>query len=110
MRIGYLMNIYPVTSATFIRREIAAIERQGTSVARYAIRRWDEALVDAADREEQERTHYLLSGRLPALVGSFFPELIQNPKGMWRAIRAWVHLLNNARDGFARHCATWHRR
>jgi glycosyltransferase involved in cell wall biosynthesis len=105
MRIGYLMNIYPVTSATFIRREIAAIERQGTPVTRYAIRRWDEALVDPADRAEQERTHYLLSGRVPALVGSFFPELIQNPKGMWRAIRAWAHLLNNARDGFARHCA-----
>ena len=29
MRIGYLMNTYPVTSATFIRREIGALEGVG---------------------------------------------------------------------------------
>ncbi|MEM6388203.1 MAG: glycosyltransferase [Pseudomonadota bacterium] len=105
MRIGYLMNIYPVTSATFIRREIAAIEAQGIPVTRYALRRWDEALVDAADRAEQDRTQYLLSGRVPALVGSFFPELVSNPGGLWRAVKAWAHLLNNARTGVIRHIA-----
>jgi len=105
MRIGYLMNIYPVTSATFIRREIAAHEAAGVEVVRYAIRRWDEALIDPADRAEQDRTQYLLSGRLPALVGSFFPELVQNPKGVWRAIRAWAQFFWNAKAGFARHVA-----
>ena len=29
MKIAYLMNIYPMTSTTFIRREILALERQG---------------------------------------------------------------------------------
>lgn len=105
MRIGYLMNIYPVTSGTFIRREIRAIEHQGWEVKRYALRRWDEALVDPDDQSEQEQTLYLLSGRVPALVGEFFAELVQNPRGMWRAIKAWAHFLGNARSGMARHCA-----
>jgi len=61
MRIGYLMNTYPVTSATFIRREIGALEAQGVNIARYAIRPWGEALVEAADKAEAARTHYLLA-------------------------------------------------
>ena len=37
MRIGYLMNMYPVISGTFIRREIHAIEAEGVEVMRYAL-------------------------------------------------------------------------
>lgn len=105
MRIGYLMNIYPVTSGTFIRREIRAIERQGWEVKRYALRRWEETLVDPDDISEQEQTLYLLSGRVAELVKEFFAELISNPRGMWRALAAWARFLGNARSGFARHCA-----
>lgn len=99
------MNMYPVTSATFIRREIAAHEAAGVEVKRYAIRRWDEALVDPQDAIEQDRTHYLLSGRLGGLIGDFFLELVQNPLGLWRALIIWAKLVGNARAGFARHCA-----
>lgn len=56
MRIGYLLNTYPLTSTTFIRREIEALEAHGVSLKRYAIRRWSEPLVDARDRAEQNRT------------------------------------------------------
>ena len=66
MRIGYLMNSYPMTSTTFIRREIQAIEAEGVEVKRYAIRPWPERLVDARDQEEQGRTRYLLVGRAGA--------------------------------------------
>ena len=103
--IGYLMNAYPMTSTTFIRREIDAHERAGAQVQRYAIRPWDTALVDPLDIEEQKRTFYLLSGRMGALVGGFFPELVRNPKGLWRALTAWAHLMGNARRGLARHIA-----
>ena len=105
MRIGYLMNIYPVTSATFIRREIRAHEMAGIEVVRYGIRRWDEELIEPADSEEQARTHYLLSGRVPALVGSFFPEFFRNPIGIWRASLACAHLYLNAKAGLVRHIA-----
>lgn len=105
MRIGYLMNVYPVTSATFIRREIAAHEAAGLKVVRYALRRWDEALVEPQDRREQAQTFYLLSGRVLALVGSFFPELVSNPRGVCSAFLACTRMLWNSKSGFARHVA-----
>lgn len=105
MRIGYLMNIYPVTSATFIRREIGALEKQGVEVHRFALRTWAETLVDPQDKIEQAKTTYLLSGRSGALVADFFKELGSNPKGVFRAIGLWVKLLNNARSGVVRHVA-----
>ncbi|MEL6209044.1 MAG: colanic acid biosynthesis glycosyltransferase WcaL, partial [Pseudomonadota bacterium] len=71
MKIGYLVNTYPVTSGTFIRREIHALEALGLEVERYSIRRWDQALADPADQAEQARTHYLLSGRALGLVTAF---------------------------------------
>ncbi len=52
MKIGYLMNTYPVTSGTFIRREIHALERLGADITRFAVRRWDQDLVDPADQAE----------------------------------------------------------
>ena len=46
MKIGYLMNTYPLTSTTFIRREIESLEALGKEVKRYAVRHWSEKLVD----------------------------------------------------------------
>lgn len=105
MRIGYLMNMYPVISGTFIRREIHAIEAEGVAVMRYALRPWEGALVDPADRAEQERTFYLLSGRVPALLGDFAAECATNPAGVWRALKGWARLWRNAGRGFVPHVA-----
>lgn len=105
MRIGYLMNAYPMTSTTFIRREIHAIEDQGVEVMRYAIRPWSEALVDDQDKAEQQKTFYLLIGRLPALLGDFVAECVSNPAGMARAARTWWRLWRNAGRGFVPHVA-----
>jgi glycosyltransferase involved in cell wall biosynthesis len=85
MRIGYLMNTYPVTSATFIRREIGALEGMGLDIARFAIRPWDQELVEAADKAEAARTHYLLTPGPLRLLWFFLAELSRNPKGVFRA-------------------------
>ena len=105
MRIGYLMNMYPVISGTFIRREIHAIEAEGVEVMRYALRPWDGELVDPADKAEKERTFYLLSGRVPALLADFAKECVANPVGMWRALGGWARLWRNAGRGFVPHVA-----
>jgi glycosyltransferase involved in cell wall biosynthesis len=64
MKIAYLVNTYPRASHTFIRREVAAMERQGFSVHRFAMRSDRAALVDPADIAEDDRTeHVLKSGR-----------------------------------------------
>ncbi len=46
MKIAYLMNAYPMTSTTFIRREIEALESLGMPVHRHAVRTWEGRLVD----------------------------------------------------------------
>jgi glycosyltransferase involved in cell wall biosynthesis len=64
MKIAYLVNTYPRASHTFIRREIAAMERQGFAVHRFAMRSDRAALVDPADIAEDDRTeHVLKAGR-----------------------------------------------
>lgn len=104
--VAYLMNTYPVTSATFIRREIAALEALGVSVSRFALRPWDQPLVDPADRQEQTRTTYLLAPGGLRLLGMALREGGRNPRGFLRATRtAWQLYRNAARGSFVRHVA-----
>jgi hypothetical protein len=50
LRIAYLVNTYPTTSMTFVRREIRALEEQGVEVPRFTIRPPEPSLPTAADR------------------------------------------------------------
>ncbi|SLN53170.1 Putative teichuronic acid biosynthesis glycosyltransferase TuaC [Roseovarius albus] len=105
MRIGYMMNIYPVPSATFIRREIRALEAQEIHVSRFATRKSKDPLVDTGDQNEQYKTQYLLSGNVPGLLKSVFAELIRNPLGLFRAMSVTAKLAYNAGGGVIRHVA-----
>jgi glycosyltransferase involved in cell wall biosynthesis len=86
MRIAYFINQYPKVSHSFIRREILALERQGFEVQRIALRGWDAELVDAADREEQAQTRYVLAHGVAALLVSFFRVLVKVPGKFARAL------------------------
>ncbi|WP_207764837.1 glycosyltransferase family 4 protein [Hyphococcus luteus] len=105
INIAYLMNTFPLTSTTFIRREIEAHERRGMKIHRYAVRKWDGALVDPLDIADVDRTHYILSGNAVGLVKAFFRELIGNPRGLMKALGPWWSLLKAARGGVVRHVA-----
>ncbi|WP_444789179.1 glycosyltransferase [Roseinatronobacter sp. NSM] len=106
MQIAYLMNTYPVTSGTFIRREIAALEAQGVRVRRFAIRAWDQPLVDPADRQEQTRTTYLLAPGGVRLARMTLQEAFFNPRGVLRAAKtAWQLHRNAGRHTLVRHVA-----
>lgn len=106
MRIGYLMNTYPVTSATFIRREIAALEGQGVQITRFAVRPWDQALVDPLDQRESALCTYLLApGGLRLGLGAL-REAVLNPRGMARAIAgAWSLWRKAGQGALLRHIA-----
>lgn len=99
MQIAYLMNTYPVPSATFIRREIAALETLGLSVQRCAVRRWEDDLVDHADRAEKDKTRYLLDPGAARLAGYAVSEALRNPRGMARAVAGAFRLWRNAPRG-----------
>lgn len=105
LHVAYLVNQYPKVSHTFIRREILALEALGLKVNRFAVRGWDAPVVDAADREEQRRTRYVLEPGLASLLVAAARTLVMAPvpalRGFicalrlgWRADRALpVHLV-----------------
>src|SRR5690242_2182433 len=79
MKLAYLLNTYPLISTTFIRREIEAIEAQGQPVIRYAVRDWDDTLVDPRDIAEKARTHYILTGGKSALIKDVLATALAHP-------------------------------
>jgi glycosyltransferase involved in cell wall biosynthesis len=90
MKVAYFINQYPKVSHTFIRREIAALERGGVTVERMALRGWDAEVADAEDAAERERTRYVLRGGLPALLAPALATALRRPLRMARALRlAW---------------------
>ncbi len=79
MKIAYIMNSYPMTSTTFIRREIGALQENGVDILRIALRNWSGDLVDADDILERKRTRYVLpDGALP-LVFAALRMLVTRP-------------------------------
>ena len=90
MKVAYLVNQYPKVSHTFIRREILALERQGVSVARFALRGWDAEVKGAEDLAERARTRHILREGLPRLLGRALRRSFASPVRAWRALRgAW---------------------
>ena len=88
--VAYLVNQYPKVSHTFIRREILALERQGVTVRRFAIRGWDADVVDPLDHAEQAQTRYLLKDGLLPLLSAVAVNALQRPKATWTALKAAV--------------------
>ncbi|HAJ71289.1 MAG TPA: colanic acid biosynthesis glycosyltransferase WcaL [Methylophilaceae bacterium] len=86
MRITHFVNQYPKVSHTFIRREIMALERQGFSVQRIALRGWDETLLDTDDIAEQKLTQYVLKNGIFGLLISAFKLLLTRPVRFFKAL------------------------
>jgi colanic acid/amylovoran biosynthesis glycosyltransferase len=105
MKLGYLLNSYPMTSTTFIRREIEAIEALGTPVVRFAVRHWETALVEPADIAEQARTAYILTGSKSALLRDSLAGLLRHPLRALGALPLWYRLFRNAGGPLVTHAA-----
>lgn len=105
MRLAYLLNSYPMTSTTFIRREIAAIERAGVPVKRFAVRRWSGKLVDPRDLEESGRVEYLLSGNHVGLVAVLIGHALCHPRSFLSGLAIIHGMARLAGGGLIRHMA-----
>ena len=103
MNIAYLMPTYPMPSATFIRREITALEAQGIRVQRFAARRFAGELTDVADRAEQERTCYILDAGAWGLVGALTANAVSRPLRWLAALTAAIRLGRRSERG-----VIWH--
>lgn len=103
MKVGYVVNSYPMPSHSFIRREIRALERQGVEVHRFSMRTDRDRLVEPADLEELERTEIVLeaTGAL-GLAKAILKTAQHDPAGLVRAARMTMHLCRRTDAGIIR--------
>lgn len=92
VKVAYLINQYPKVSHTFIRREIVALERQGLTVDRYALRGWDDTPADPLNLAEQARTRYVVQGGVVALLRAGWAVLRRQPRAWWHALQHALRL------------------
>ena len=108
MRVAYLVNQYPKTSHSFIRREIRGVEEHGVEVQRYSVRAVAEPLVDSADIEERTRTRILLQGGARGIFDLFralITALFTRPAKLARAASAAVRLARGSQKSLLHHLA-----
>lgn len=104
MRLAYLVNQYPKTSHSFVRREIRALEEQGFGIERFAIRRPDEPLPDVDDQAEQDLTTTLLDDK-SALLTAFAKLALTHPIRLARAFALMTTMARKAGQDQVRHLA-----
>ena len=107
MKIAYFINQYPKVSHSFIRREILALEEGGSDVVRIALRGWDAPLVDAADKSEAQRTHYLLRRGLVGLLIPLSRRIIKSPLALLQALILAVRLSRSSDKALPYHLVYW---
>lgn len=103
MKIGYILNTYPAPSQSFIRREIRALERQGLTIHRLAMRPFDGPLADPGDRIESTRTEYVLAAGVWALLWAVFLAGLRRPLGVWAALALAIRIGRGSEAGLIRH-------
>jgi glycosyltransferase involved in cell wall biosynthesis len=88
MRIGYLTGTYPRATDTFIQREIFALRDRNLEVKTFAVRRPNAAqLVGDEQRQECDRTYYLLPPKLPQLIQDHLALFFQSPGRYWAGLK-----------------------
>jgi colanic acid/amylovoran biosynthesis glycosyltransferase len=96
LKIAYLVNQYPKVSHTFIRREILALERQGVSVSRFALRGWDADVKGAEDLAERDRTRHILRAGVVPLLWPALRRSLSRPMRAWTALRSALRMSRQA--------------
>jgi len=103
VRIAYLVNQYPATSHTFIRREIQALEAQGFEVLRFSIQPPRDGLLNEADQVELARTHIVLDAGAVAHAVSVLACALRRPAAAVRTLVLALNLGWRSDRGLLRH-------
>ena len=101
LHVAYLVNQYPAVSHTFIKREIQALERRGVRVSRFALRGWQDELVDADDRAERERTRYVLQQGAAVLLLALVRSAFAGPRRFCNAVALTLRMSRGSDRSFA---------
>jgi colanic acid/amylovoran biosynthesis glycosyltransferase len=105
LKIAYLVNQYPLTSHSFIRREIHALESQGVEVLRFSLRRTREDLPTEADRDELPLTRAVLDAGIAGHLLALLALLLTRPASLVRALARAVRIGWRSDRGLLRHLA-----
>lgn len=105
MKIAYLVNQYPRTSHSFIRREIQALEALGVDVRRFSLRGLAGDLPTPADREELAKTRVVLASGLRGLLRALWREAVRGPIRLLAATALAVRLGWGTERGVLRYLA-----
>jgi glycosyltransferase involved in cell wall biosynthesis len=105
VRVAYLVNQYPQTSQSFIRREIAALESLGCEVHRFTVRPGPADLPDALDRRERELTRAVLNRGALGLLIDLLIVMLTRPGRFVAALNDTRRLARNSTRGLAIHLA-----
>lgn len=97
MLIAYLMNVYPMPSQSFVRRELAGLEGLGVKVLRCTLRRWEDVLIDPLDLEEAERTRAVLEVGTFGMLWALLRTAAARPRRFWNAL--WLAIWFGKRAG-----------
>lgn len=102
-KIAYFINQYPGISHSFIRREILALERQGVSVERFAIRPSPDATVSREDGEEAAKTRHIVTSSKTSLLADMFAQFFKAPLRAVGALSAALKYGWRSEAGLLRH-------
>ena len=101
--VAYIISHYPKVSHSFIRREIVALEKRGLRIMRFAMRGWQEPLVDPGDIDEREKTVFVLrAGKFPLLL-AVFAAIFRSPDRFFDALMLAVRMARGADRPFVWH-------
>ena len=102
MIVAYLASYYPHGSHSFIRREIAALERLGVTVERFSTRP-PTNLVDPADIAEAKHTTALVAAGSLRLLAATVAAAIRHPLRFGSALKTAVRLGRRSERGVLKH-------
>lgn len=105
LTVAYLINQYPKVSHSFIRREIAAIERCGVRVIRFSIRRSRDDFADEVDRSELRNTRAILDIGVLGMTVRFIAICLSRPFRFAQALVTALCLGWHSDRGLLRHLA-----
>jgi glycosyltransferase involved in cell wall biosynthesis len=102
MNVAYIAPYYPHVSHSFIRREIAALERLGFTIERFSLRP-AHSLVDPADKAEAAKTTVLLDAGFLGLLGAALRSAFASPIRFVKAVILAMRCGRRSERGIFRH-------
>ncbi|HXI87140.1 MAG TPA: glycosyltransferase, partial [Parvularculaceae bacterium] len=103
MKVAYLVNQYPGISHSFVRREIAALERAGCAVCRFAARPSKQGVIAEEDKAEEKLTRYIVRTPKTKIVVDITSSFLAAPLRSLGAFGAALRLGWRSEAGLVHH-------